>query len=349
MIILASDFTAKNLNVSNNQARWGGGISIHAPGSHLENITSEDNQAEDGGGIFYINAGHGIAKDILVQNNMSQWLGAGIYFYNGSNIDVSNLISRNNTCAYGPGLTAYNFCHVNVTNALITDNFATISGGGVSSWDFSTVTISNATITNNSSENDNAGLTNGWDAPIYMTNSILWDQTVDMVDNDNSITISNSIVGGGYEGQSILDSDPLFSEMTYYLSDQSLGIGFGEDLNNGLSNNVRLRLLDKENNGLAQDVIVKIGEDSTYNIIAEFGGEDWQSEINYEVNNLENGTYVLWFENVNDNDFQNTNWELVSDQNKILRRGGVMYSTSFNIGPAAVSYTHLTLPTILLV
>ena len=104
-LVLCADYTAKNLIVKNNQARWGGGISIHAPGSHLENITSEYNQSEDGGGIFYINAGHGIAKDILVQNNMSQWLGAGIYFYNGSNIDVSNLISRNNTCMYGPGLT----------------------------------------------------------------------------------------------------------------------------------------------------------------------------------------------------------------------------------------------------
>ena len=335
MIVLASDYTAKNLIVSNNQARWGGGISIHAPGSHLENIISENNQSEDGGGIFYINAGHGIAKDILVQNNTSQWLGAGIYFYDGSNIDVSNLISRGNSCGYGPGILAYNFCHVDINNALVIDNFATINGGGIAAYDFSTLSISGATITNNSAEDDNAGITNGWDAPIYMTNSILWGQTINEIDNDNSITISHSIVDGGFDGSSILDVDPSFEGDSYKLSEQSLGIGFGRDINQGMSNSVRLRILDKENNGLGQDVIVRIGEDSTYNIVAEFGGEDWQSEINYGFFNLDNGTYILWFENVNDNDFQNTNWELVTDQNKVLRRGGVMHSTSFTIGPEA--------------
>ena len=43
LVVLASDFTSKNLIVKNNQARWGGGISIHAPGSYLENIVSENN------------------------------------------------------------------------------------------------------------------------------------------------------------------------------------------------------------------------------------------------------------------------------------------------------------------
>ena len=95
-----------------------------------------------------------------------------------------------------------------------------------------------------------------------------------------------------------------------------MAIGFGKDLNEGMSNSVRLRLLDKEDNGLGQDVIVRIGEDSTYNIIAEFGGEDWQSEINYGFFNLDNGKYILWFDNLSDNDFQNTTWELITDKTK---------------------------------
>ena len=172
-----------------------------------------------------------------------------------------------------------------------------------------------------------------------MTNSILWNQTINDIDQNNSISISHSIVDGGYDGTSVLDADPLFIENSYKLSDQSLAIGFGKDLNEGMSNSVRLRLLDKEDNGLGQDVIVRIGEDSTYNIIAEFGGEDWQSEINYGFFNLDNGKYILWFDNLSDNDFQNTTWELITDQNKIVRRGGVMHSTSFVIGPeAAINY-----------
>ena len=339
LVVFASDFTVRNLIARNNQAMWGGGISIHSPGSVLENIISENNRSSDGGGIFYGDAGHGFAKDIIVQNNVSDWLGAGISFYNGSNIDVTNLISRNNTSGYGPGISAYNFCHVNINNALVVGNSSTRNGGGIASYDFCTVTINGATITNNSARDDNAGLTNGWDAPIYMTNSILWNQTINDIDQNNSISISHSIVDGGFDGTSVLDADPLFIQNSYKLSDQSLAIGFGKDLNEGMSNSVRLRLLDKEDNGLGQDVIVRIGEDSTYNIIAEFGGEDWQSEINYGFFNLDNGKYILWFDNLSDNDFQNTTWELITDQNKIVRRGGVMHSTSFVIGPdAAINY-----------
>ena len=40
-----------------------------------------------------------------------------------------------------------------------------------------------------------------------MTNSILWGQTINEIDNDNSITISHSIVDGGFDGSSILDVD----------------------------------------------------------------------------------------------------------------------------------------------
>ena len=62
------------------------------------------------------------------------------------------------------------------------------------------------------------------------------------IDNDNSISISHSIVDGGFECESILDADPLFIVKILIISDQSLAIGFGKDLNEGMSNSVRLKI-----------------------------------------------------------------------------------------------------------
>ena len=66
---------------------------MHSPGSFLENITIENNVAEDGAGLFYGESGHGFAKDIIVKNNNSLNMAGGVYFYNGSNIEMVNLTS----------------------------------------------------------------------------------------------------------------------------------------------------------------------------------------------------------------------------------------------------------------
>ena len=75
-----------------------------------------------------------------------------------------------------------------------------------------------------------------------------------------------------------------------------MGIGFGLDLSNTISNNVRLRLRDSGDDGLSSDITIRIENEETNELVEEFYGNDWGSEITYGPFDLEDGSYTISFE-----------------------------------------------------
>ena len=201
-------------------------------------------------------------------------MAGGVYFYNGSNIEMVNLTSQGNSGNYGPGISAYAYCHANITNALITDNHSYNSISGVNAYYHSSIALTNSTITNNTAEEGDIGLFTGAVSNIFLTNSILWGQSKNQGSDGEFIFANHSIIDGGHDGDGVMDVDPMFVDGSsdYHLSDGSMGIGFGLDLSNTISNNVRLRLRDSGDDGLSSDITIRIEINM---------GKNWISLINF--------------------------------------------------------------------
>ena len=173
---------------------------------------------------------------------------------------------------------------------------------------------------------------------IFLTNSILWGQSKNQDSDGEFIFASHSIIDGGHDGDAVMDTDPMFvnDSSDYHLSDGSMGIGFGLDLSTTLSNNVRLRMRDSGDDGLSSDITIRIENEETNEMVQEFYGSDWGSEITYGPFDLEDGRYMISFDNTNDNHAEETTWEIIADQGWVVRHGSLKHSTGFRIGNAAL-------------
>ena len=159
------------------------------------------------------------------------------------------------------------------------------------------------------------------------------------MDSDGELVFaSHSTIDGGHDGNAVMDTDPMFvnDSSDYHLSDGSMGIGFGLNLSTTLSNNVRLRMRDSGDDGLASDIAIRIENEETNEVVQEFYGSDWGSEITYGPFDLEDGRYMISFDNTNDNHAEETTWEIIADQGWVVRHGSLKHSTGFRIGNAAL-------------
>jgi hypothetical protein len=185
---------------------------------------------------------------------------------------------------------------------------------------FSSAAFINTTFYGNISEaGPGSAISNGDYSSVSLINSIVWgnngessiyNEPVD--DEDNSeVYVNSSIVEGGFDGETVIDADPLFvdpAENDFHVADGSLSIGTGLDLAGQASNTFLLRLRDTGNDGHPQNGFV---ENENGDVVQEFQGGDWGSETIFGPFDLPDGDYSIRFDW--DDNYTETSWDLITE------------------------------------
>ncbi len=237
-----------NLNINNNYAYLGGGISIEYENtiSIAYTTISDNSAASDGGGIYNngtltldhvsVNnnnalSGAGIYNgwssdsffnNIIVNNNTSISNGAGIYNSSAGYFLKNSVISGNVSTSNGGGI--FNESSIgNLTNVQITGNRTSAYGGGMYNLEglinLTNVTISANDITVGLAGVAFSGAVFNHDSDVVTANSIIYGNDGGVVNFVSYPTYANSLVQGvndttnGNIGGNI---DPLFVSMPSY-------------------------------------------------------------------------------------------------------------------------------------
>ncbi len=203
----------------------------------------------DFGGAVYCRSSSPILSNLIVEDNNVSRNGGGIYVTQFSNPTISNVIMRRNSAGYvGGGFGCYGGSTPTLINCTITDNRCDHVGGGLHGHN-SSMTLENVTVANNRAEHTGGAVYLTQGATANLTDCILWNNQpfewhlVPGIDgNMTGITVSHSIVMGGFDGLEIwqpadidwqagnLDVDPEFTnDMNgdYSLSEDSPAIDAG--------------------------------------------------------------------------------------------------------------------------
>ena len=144
-----SNPTIKNLNISQNVAEYGGGITINNSNPTLLNVTISNNSASvNGGGIRCIIGSNPIITNSIVISNSASYQGGGIYCEESSPILDSLMVSGNIT-EYGSGICCRYFSSPQIFDCTISMNVANQAGGGINCYLNSSPTIVNCSIFDN--------------------------------------------------------------------------------------------------------------------------------------------------------------------------------------------------------
>jgi len=234
------DPVIKNCIIISNKAAYdGGGVNCKKSNVIMDNCTIRDNEAfgygggmrfcsdsqptvinctitgnsalDDGGGIESCGSNPYLIGCIF-ENNESGKDGGGMFM--GENGTLTNCILKANRADQGGGIALMYYCTPQMFNCIISDNTANTGGGIFISHDCN-VKITNCTLAANTCPNGNGlGIgSNGYPSQVEVTNSILWDATDEIWNDDGStITINYCDVKGSWPGTDNIDSDPMFSD-----------------------------------------------------------------------------------------------------------------------------------------
>ena len=252
---------------SNNTTAWGGGVSLgymggqpvvqYCIGNTIWNnkAISPNGTSGDGGvagGLCVVGTPEAVIRlnDIRyneVESNTSLnidcW-GGGVMLQNQTSKTIfsQNYVAFNkginNSFCKGAGVTVWNYDVTGgpqIINNIITDNSGGTWGGGLflGGLVFNNATLINNTISNNSATLGGAvyvGHNASYPGNPIILNSIMWNNSSSIyVTPNSSVTVQYSDIQGGWTGTGNIDSDPLFIDTTFCLSDLSPCIGTGKD------------------------------------------------------------------------------------------------------------------------
>jgi len=217
-------------NSSNGEA---GGVYINAEGAKPKFYNSSiiDNFSGGSGGGIYIENGDIIFSDGEIIGNESEQDGGAIMISHDSLIDssiISNTTISYNKSSFGGNITIEGYGVVSFQTVIISDNVLQGSDGssGITSSGEGELSLENVSIVNNYSSDCNNNndecvgsllfqSSDDFTSYLSIINSIFWNH------NDNEffissgqaeqiVDISHSNIQGGYEGQQIIDADPMF-------------------------------------------------------------------------------------------------------------------------------------------
>jgi subtilisin family serine protease/PKD repeat protein len=235
ILIENSSPTLLDVIVKNNKANYrGGGIYINNGSPLLVHVTVSANQVVytygEGGGI-YISQSASIIRDSKITFNSSNYNGGGLFLgylatpdiqrvdvlnntavsYGGgihiesNNLSLKTLTVQGNSAAMGGGIGS-SFSNSTITYSVIGMNTATNRGGGFYYLGNSaSPRLENVTVYNNSSPVGKDISMDG-SAKVTISNSIIWNTTVNTIAGTAYITYSD--VKGGYSGTSNINADP---------------------------------------------------------------------------------------------------------------------------------------------
>ncbi|WP_461205606.1 hypothetical protein [Clostridium sp. DL1XJH146] len=201
----------------------GNGIIIWEVAPTIKNCTITNNSSGKGAGVYIM--GTGDLDDLptfintTISNNVAVGRGGGVSIDMMSQAIFIDCIFDGNECTDGKGGAIYNDFGGSplLENCLFINNYAQ-SGAALGNDGVSNPVISNTTFYNNTASEAGAALYQGtgpFNDPILI-DSIIWgnycDQDKIAVYNWNECNpkVEYSIVQGGYNGEAVLDTDPMF-------------------------------------------------------------------------------------------------------------------------------------------
>ncbi len=208
----------------------GGGLDVVClPGSTiniLDNVI-EKNAGGNGAGLaLYSCVGATISRNMISQNE-SDYDGGGVYFHGSSGEMERNIVQGNSARNWGGGLCLYGSQVDAAVNNLITNNKARRNGGGISLYNASTATIMNNTVARNKADLG-SGLYIDGGTTATVTNSILWFNAGDQIENGGTLNITYSDVEDGGTGNGNINTNPKFvSASNFHLKNSSPCINTG--------------------------------------------------------------------------------------------------------------------------
>ena len=196
---------------------WGGGVIARNESSPvLDSLIIIDNEGggyegmDGGGGLCVIHNGNVRINNSIISNTTSESESGALFACQGGEIKATNCLIVNNStggvsagCNSGSGNNA-----IELINCTVTDN----NNYGI--YIFGDVSVSSSIIYNN-----------GWNGQ--------WN--ISDIDGQVSLSVSNSLVQGGYEGEGNIDANPLFCDPEngdYSLAANSPAVGTGENGSN---------------------------------------------------------------------------------------------------------------------
>ena len=218
-----------NFAITNGSAFYGGGIYCNG-NPCLENLTISGNNAGCGGGICCTKSAEPIISEVEISNNTAYENGGGLYCFEGGDPTLLDVIITENTAVEGAGVCAHNNSSMSLIRTLICNNSAIggySSGGGILCTYDSIISLTNVTITNNSAEIV-GGIFSGGNSSINLMNCIIWNNSgfeIYLYSN-GVVNAIYSDIGGGWEGEGNIDSNPLF-DGNYFLTENSPCIDAG--------------------------------------------------------------------------------------------------------------------------
>ena len=224
--------------VSNNNATGdsGGGISLISNNNNPfhatinNSIFSNNSTTTNGGALFTSGLDHMEIYESTFENNSAGIDGGGFLAEDGY-VNISNSYFFGNSAGdTGGGLRFFNGVQ-EIQNSVISNNHANVEGGGIK-FTGSTPNINFCTIANNSSSVCAGGIVAVYDQ-VNIRNSIIYGNDVASLCTiqGGSFDVSYSNIEGGFEGESNIDSSPLFCDPNgndFSLAQNSSSISAGE-------------------------------------------------------------------------------------------------------------------------
>lgn len=201
----------------------GNGIIIWEVAPTIQNCIITNNTGGKGAGV-YINGNDDSGNlptfiNTTISYNIASGRGGGVSIDSWAYAIFIDCIFDSNECTDGKGGAIYNDFSGNpyIENCLFINNYSQ-SGGAIANDGVSNPVISNTTFYNNTASEEGAVLYQGsgpYNDPIII-DSVLWGNTCEQGQvsvynwNECNPLVEYSIVQDGYDGQGVIDVDPLF-------------------------------------------------------------------------------------------------------------------------------------------
>ena len=223
----------RNNKISSNsveaQEAWGGGVLLGTKDTlFFENNTVIKNTAEG--------STHAIGGGILVDGNYGY---DGITILNSNRISYNELHSPQLLQTKGGGIDV-NYSNCILTNNIIHENIAEDYGGGIHLNHIEDIgrqsqvnLINNTIVSNEADSGGGVSILGNYSDPVII-NTILWDNVASgegqqIYGTTINLNVNYSDIQSGWEGESNIDQEPLFTDTLFHLSDSSPCIGAGID------------------------------------------------------------------------------------------------------------------------
>jgi predicted outer membrane repeat protein len=220
-----SNAEIRDVLFTNNRANMGGGVSNHKGSyatftdvtfSHNSALQASDSYGSGGGMLNH--SSQATLNSVTFINNSADYLGGGLYNTASSSPYLSNVLFMGNSADLGGAIFNNSSSTPSLVNVMIAGNSANSHGGGIGNWFGSIPSLNHVTITGNSANQNGGGIYLSNDTSVIVSNSILsnnqdgggTDASAQIHGSTSAITVTYSLVQGGFAGAGNIDSDPLF-------------------------------------------------------------------------------------------------------------------------------------------